>query len=319
MRTITLLAVTFLLSTPTLAAIPCSHEPALVSSDLSSLEFGGLAAQGTSYDISLAIRQNEELLLTLIGAEETQEVNPGNTIDLQSGILDLDCVSFLSDTFWLELELERTEPSVDLSVKSFGVNFNPALQGLWNIEYDNNFPDDDLNIADDGDVNLGGNPGTLEPDEDGFFFDLTFSTFAGTVIRPGGFSGTFNHQGQSGEFDATPKNTQPTLSLRNRFQVRVEYKDFNDDTGDGLAVPLTDDSGAFYFFDAKNMDLTVRVLDQCSNADFNSYWVFAAAATNVEYTMTVTDTTTSESKIYENPLGSPAQAITDTQAFATCP
>ena len=47
--------------------------------------------------------------------------------------------------------------------------------------------------------------------------------------------------------------------------------------------------------------------------------MFANATTNVEFTVTVTDTDTGVSKEYFNPLGTPAQAITDTQAFATCP
>jgi hypothetical protein len=47
--------------------------------------------------------------------------------------------------------------------------------------------------------------------------------------------------------------------------------------------------------------------------------VFAAATTNVEYTLTVTDTRTSVSKVYMNELGQPAAAVTDTQAFSTCP
>ena len=196
--------------------------------------------------------------------------------------------------------------------------FNPALQGLWNIEYDNNFPDDDAVINDDGTVSIGGNPGTLVGDEGMFFFDLTFSTFAGTVIRPGGFSGTFNHLGDSGTFDATPKNTQPTLSLNDsRFQVWAQWQDLDGNLGNGLAVPLTEDSGAFYFFDPKNMDMAVRVLDQCN--DFNSYWVFAAGLTDVGVTLTVTDTQTSETRTYIAPVGTPFEAITDTTAFATCP
>ena len=49
------------------------------------------------------------------------------------------------------------------------------------------------------------------------------------------------------------------------------------------------------------------------------FWVFAAATTNVEYTITVTDTQEQQVKTYFNPLGTPAQPIQDTAAFATCP
>jgi hypothetical protein len=60
----------------------------------------------------------------------------------------------------------------------------------------------------------------------------------------------------------------------------------------------------------------------------DSYWVFFAATTNVEFTTRVTDTLTGfvktygksgETIEYNNPLGQPANAVTDTTAFATCP
>jgi len=64
--------------------------------------------------------------------------------------------------------------------------------------------------------------------------------------------------------------------------------------------------------------MLVKVLDACATA-FNSYWVFAAATTNVEFTLTVTDTQAGKVKTYFNPLGTPAPPIQDTAAFATCP
>ena len=51
----------------------------------------------------------------------------------------------------------------------------------------------------------------------------------------------------------------------------------------------------------------------------NRFWVFSAATTNVAYTLTVTDSETGTKKEYVNPLGVSAPAITDTDAFATCP
>ena len=59
----------------------------------------------------------------------------------------------------------------------------------------------------------------------------------------------------------------------------------------------------------------MRVLNGC---DFNDhFWVFAAAATGVDFELVVTDTATNET--LAQPLATPAQAITDTTAFATCP
>ena len=49
------------------------------------------------------------------------------------------------------------------------------------------------------------------------------------------------------------------------------------------------------------------------------YWVFFAAGTNVEFTVTVTDTQTGTVKTYSNPLNTAAPPVQDTSAFATCP
>jgi hypothetical protein len=51
----------------------------------------------------------------------------------------------------------------------------------------------------------------------------------------------------------------------------------------------------------------------------NRYWVFAAATTNVQYTVRVTDTTTGAVKEYTHAQGAPALSAMDTSAFATCP
>jgi hypothetical protein len=60
------------------------------------------------------------------------------------------------------------------------------------------------------------------------------------------------------------------------------------------------------------------VLDACKHPS-ERFWVFSAATTNVEYTITVTDTDAQQVNTYVNPLGLSAPAVTDTAAFATCP
>jgi len=102
-----------------------------------------------------------------------------------------------------------------------------------------------------------------------------------------------------------------------RFLVQTGWKASDGQTGLAHTVPFTADSGSFWFFGPGNIELNVKVLDACS---FNGkYWVFAAAATDVEVTLTVTDTKTGAAKTYKNPLGHPFTTITDTSAFATCP
>lgn len=103
-----------------------------------------------------------------------------------------------------------------------------------------------------------------------------------------------------------------------RFHIAVDWRDFAGVTGTGHVVPgASADSGLFWFFGANNWEMLVKIIDGC---DLNQrVWVFAAAITNVEYTLRVTDTVTGEEKVYPNALGNSARATTDTEAFMSCP
>ena len=110
-----------------------------------------------------------------------------------------------------------------------------------------------------------------------------------------------------------------TMCLRqDRFRVEVIWTDLDGNQGLGSVASCgTPDSGLFWFFDANNWEMLVKVIDGCG---FNNrYWLFLAATTNLGYQMTVTDTLTNAQKVYTNPPGSPAPAVTDILAFATCP
>ncbi len=99
------------------------------------------------------------------------------------------------------------------------------------------------------------------------------------------------------------------------FRVGVSWRDFEGRTGRATAAVQSEDSGAFSFFDPANWELMIKVLDGCGiNGHF---WVFAGAATNIEYTIEVTPSD-GASKIYTNPLGSSAVPTLDTEAIA-CP
>lgn len=103
-----------------------------------------------------------------------------------------------------------------------------------------------------------------------------------------------------------------------RFRVTVDWRDAEDQEGQGRRLPYTsDDSGLFEFFGEDNWELLVKVLSGC-NVN-NRYWVIASASTDVAFTLRVEDTETGEERTYENPLGNPAGAITDTDAFSGCP
>lgn len=122
--------------------------------------------------------------------------------------------------------------------------------------------------------------------------------------------------------EITPPSCLPdatTHCLNNgRFKVQATWKDFDDNEGDGIAILPSSDSGEFWFFNAGNTELLVKVLDGCT-LPANAYWVFAGGLTNVEVTLTVTDTQTGQMQEYKNPLQQDFAPILDTQAFATCP
>lgn len=125
------------------------------------------------------------------------------------------------------------------------------------------------------------------------------------------------------EGGAPPAGCTPdanTLCLNGgRFEVRVQWTDFQGNTGPGNVVSgaSSPDSGLMWFFGPDNWELLIKVLNGCGVN--GHYWVFGAASTNVAYTIQVTDTQTGQIATYTNPLGTASPAITDTGAFAACP
>ena len=85
----------------------------------------------------------------------------------------------------------------------------------------------------------------------------------------------------------------------------------------GTPIPLTTDTGYFWFFGPSNVEVVIKVLAACPiNRHF---WVYAGGLTDVKVDLTLTDYETNTIKTYSNPLGKPFQPIQDTNAFATCP
>lgn len=87
--------------------------------------------------------------------------------------------------------------------------------------------------------------------------------------------------------------------------------------GDAQTQTLTPDTGYFWFFDPANVEVTLKVLNGCSVN--NRYWVFVSGLTNVQVTLTVTDTKNGSVKTYTNPQGTNFRTTLDSGAFATCP
>ena len=133
------------------------------------------------------------------------------------------------------------------------------------------------------------------------------------VIRPE------NAPSMDGGDPQPPGSCEPnaeTLCLQDgRYEVRVEWRTVGGESGAGKAAGAgTADSGLFYFFEADNWEILVKVLDGCTVN--GHHWVFAASATDLGLDLTVRDTQTGKApRHYTKDPGEPAPAITDVAAF----
>ncbi len=125
----------------------------------------------------------------------------------------------------------------------------------------------------------------------------------------------FELEGTS-QFACLPSSTVLCLN-EGRFSVEVDWRDIEDQTGDGFGIELTDDTGYFWFFSPDNVEMVIKVLDGCFDP-FDTFWVFAGGLTDVEVALRVTDTATGDFRTYSNALGSAFEPIQDLAAFATC-
>ena len=119
--------------------------------------------------------------------------------------------------------------------------------------------------------------------------------------------------GQTGSEECRPSATDLCL-LDGRFRVSVEWWDDHanefrlpdtPDSGLGTAVELpgddVSDSGYFWFFEPDDIDLVVKMVDGGEVNGF--FWTFYGSTSNVEYWITVTDTSDGTSVQYRKPQG----------------
>ena len=98
----------------------------------------------------------------------------------------------------------------------------------------------------------------------------------------------------------------------NRFRVEASWRLPSGTTGSASAVAADAESGSFWFFGPDNLELTVKVLD--GRPLNGKFWVFFGALSDVEYTVTVTDTATNAMRSYRNARGTLCGQA-DTAAF----
>jgi hypothetical protein len=136
----------------------------------------------------------------------------------------------------------------------------------------------------------------------------------GAYLHAATLSGVFDYQ--IGVSTCLPDSH--TLCLNDgRFSVTANFQAAPEGPpAPATAVPLTGDTGDFWFFDPTNIELVAKVLTGCTVN--NEYWVFAGGLTDVGVQIDVTDNLTGASKSYSNAVGTAFQPIQDSSAFP-CP
>jgi hypothetical protein len=108
------------------------------------------------------------------------------------------------------------------------------------------------------------------------------------------------------------------LVLHDRFEVLAVWSDAVGGRHQATPVKLTAESGVFWFFDAGNIELLVKVLDGCTVNGRS--WVFAAGLTGLDVEVTVRDSIGGITRTYTNTPGAPFRPVLDLAAFpAACP
>jgi hypothetical protein len=106
--------------------------------------------------------------------------------------------------------------------------------------------------------------------------------------------------------------------LNQQFGASLSLRDTPSGPSRLAKVGSFDGSSGTFIDEQASLKMTLSVQNGCAS-DFPAYWLIAASDTTVEYTLTVTDTSSDMTKTYQNELGQPSPAIVDTAAFATCP
>jgi hypothetical protein len=87
--------------------------------------------------------------------------------------------------------------------------------------------------------------------------------------------------------------------LGGRFALTMNWHNqYNDTSGAGGAVPISDLTGSFFFSDQSDLELVAKVIDFGDRIA-----VFYGALSDLEYDLTVTDTASGVQKVYHNAPG----------------
>ena len=102
--------------------------------------------------------------------------------------------------------------------------------------------------------------------------------------------------------------------LDGRLKLEGRWRNQHDGGTEGTAqaLPLTQKTGMFWFFEADNIEVIIKALD--ATVVNGHFWIFLGSLSDVEYSIEATNTTTGESVTYYNPPGN-LYGIADTTAL----
>jgi len=102
-----------------------------------------------------------------------------------------------------------------------------------------------------------------------------------------------------------------------RFRVDAGWADYAGNSGVAHGLPLTDDTGYFWFFSPDNVEVTIKIIDGCGAN--GHWWIYASGLTDVAVALAVTDLESDEVYEIDNALAHPFDLVRDDHAFAMCP
>jgi len=153
--------------------------------------------------------------------------------------------------------------------------------------------------------------------EDGVDAGESYPTSAGVFAIAAGADGNLWFTESSDDKVGFVDLACPTgsLCLGNRFAITADWNT-GASAGTGTPVSITANAGYFWFSSPSNVEVFVKILDNCrGSGKFN---VYVNGLTHLGVTVTVTDTRTGASKQFVNPDGAPFSLLFDGSTFA-CP
>ena len=83
-----------------------------------------------------------------------------------------------------------------------------------------------------------------------------------------------------------------------------------------MPLPLTPESGGFWFFSPDNLEVVLKLLDGCGTN--GNYWIYSAGLTNLEVTVGVIDTWSGQTWVFDNDQATPFPPVGEISSLPVC-